>query len=86
VFSLYIASVLRDALGFFYKIDLLPIKKKMWSIGREMNRRLFEDSKTNMLLKFSFLRSLLGWAIVYVPNFPSGNLVDLICFLDYSSN
>jgi hypothetical protein len=29
VFSLYTASVLRGALRFFYKIDLLSIKKKI---------------------------------------------------------
>jgi hypothetical protein len=30
------------------------------------------------------MRSLLNWAIVYIPNFSSGNLVDLICFIDCS--
>jgi hypothetical protein len=57
----------------------------MWIIG-ERNRRLFENSETNVFfLKSSFLRSLLDWAIVYVFNFPSGNLVHLICFLDFNS-
>jgi hypothetical protein len=52
-----------------------------------MNCRLFKDSETNVLfLKFSFFKSLLDWVIVYVPNFPSGNLVDLICFLVCSSS
>jgi hypothetical protein len=32
VFSLYTSSVLRGALRFFYKIDLLPIKKKVLNI------------------------------------------------------
>jgi hypothetical protein len=51
-----------------------------------MNCRLFEDSETNvLLLKSLFLRSLLDWSIVYVPNFPKENLVDLICFLNCSS-
>jgi hypothetical protein len=58
----------------------------MWSIWRERNRRLFEDSESNVLFqKSSFLRSLLDWVIVNVPNFDSENLVDLICFLDCSS-
>jgi hypothetical protein len=34
--------------------------------------------------KSSFLISLLDWVIVNVLNFDSRNLVDLICFLDYS--
>jgi hypothetical protein len=34
----------------------------MWSIWREMNRRIFEDSETNVFfLKSSFLRFLMGW-------------------------
>jgi len=33
-----------------------------------------------LLLKSFLMRSLLDWAIVYVPNFPSRNLVDQICF------
>ena len=33
-----------------------------------------------LLLKSFLLRSLLEWAIVYDPNFPFENLVDLICF------
>jgi len=52
-----------------------------------MNLRLFEDSETNvLLLKSSFLRSLLDWAIVHVPNFPLRNLMNLIYFLDCSSS
>jgi hypothetical protein len=51
-----------------------------------MNRRIFEDSETNVFfLKSSFLRSLLGWVLVNVPNFVSTNLVDLISFLHCSS-
>jgi hypothetical protein len=38
-----------------------------------------------LLLKSLFLRSLLELAIVYISNFPSGNLVDLICFLNCTS-
>jgi hypothetical protein len=46
-----------------------------------------KDSKNNvLLLKFSFLRYLIDWAVVYVSNFSSGNLVDLICFKGCSSN
>jgi hypothetical protein len=53
----------------------------MWSIWRERNRRIFEKSETNVLfLKSSFLSSLLGWVLVYVPTFVSTNLVDLISF------
>jgi hypothetical protein len=45
-----------------------------------MNRRLFEDSETNvLLLKSFFLKSLLNLAIAHIPNFPSGNLVDMSC-------
>jgi hypothetical protein len=52
-----------------------------------MNLWLFEDREINVLLfKSYFLSSLLDWTIVHVPNFPSGNLVDLICFLDCSSS
>jgi hypothetical protein len=55
----------------------------MWSIWRERNRRIFEDSEFNvLLLKSSFLRSLLNWALAHVPILSSGNLVDLICSLD----
>jgi hypothetical protein len=51
-----------------------------------MNRRIFENSETNVLfLKSSFLRSLLGWVLVNVPNFVCTNLVDLIGFLHCSS-
>jgi hypothetical protein len=58
----------------------------MWSIWREKNWRLFEESMSKVLSqKFSILRSLLDWVIVHVPNFDSMNLVDLICFLDCSS-
>jgi hypothetical protein len=50
-----------------------------------MNRRIFEDNETNVLfLKSYFLRSLLGWVLVNVPNFGSTNIVDLICFLHCS--
>jgi len=46
----------------------------------------FEDSETNILfLNSSFLRSLLRWVLVNVPNFVSTNLIDLICFLHCSS-
>jgi hypothetical protein len=59
----------------------------MWSILRERNRRLFEDSESNvLLLKSFFLRSLPDWTLAYVPNFSSGNLVDLICFLDCNNS
>jgi len=59
----------------------------MWSIWRERNRRLFEDSESNvLLLKSSFLRSLLDLALAHVPNFSLGNLIDLICFLDCNSS
>jgi hypothetical protein len=34
-------------------------------------------------LKSSFLRSLLDWAVAYVPNFSSSNIVDLVNFLDF---
>jgi hypothetical protein len=58
----------------------------MWSIWRVRNCRIFEDSETNMLfLKSFFLRSLLGWVLVNVPNFVSTNLVDLISFLHCST-
>jgi len=59
----------------------------MWSIWRERNRRIFEDNEYDvLLLKSSFLRSLPNWALVHVPTFSSGNLVDLICFLDCNNN
>jgi hypothetical protein len=55
----------------------------MWGIWREKNRRIFEDSESSvLLLKSSFLRFLLNWALAHVPTFSSGNLVNLICFLD----
>jgi hypothetical protein len=55
----------------------------MWSILRETNRHHFEDRETALLcLKFLFLRSLLDWAVVYVPTFSSSNLFDLVNFLD----
>jgi hypothetical protein len=58
----------------------------MWSIWREKNRRLFEDSESNELFqKSSFFISLLVWVIENVPNFVLENLVDLICILDCSS-
>jgi hypothetical protein len=58
----------------------------MWSIWKEMNLRIFEDSETNVLfLKYSFLKSLLGWVLVNVPNFISTNMIDLICFLHCNS-
>jgi hypothetical protein len=51
-----------------------------------MNRHNFKDSETDVLfLKSYFLRSLLGWVLVNVPNFVSTNLVDLISFLHCSS-
>jgi hypothetical protein len=51
-----------------------------------MNHSIFKVSETNVLfLKSSFLKSLLGWVLVNVPNFVSTNLVDLICFLHCSS-
>jgi hypothetical protein len=51
-----------------------------------MNLRIFEDSETNVLfLKYSFLKSLLGWVLVNVPNFISTNMIDLICFLHCNS-
>jgi hypothetical protein len=57
-----------------------------WTISRERNRHLFEDSESSLLFqKYSFLRSLLNWVIANVPNFDSENLVNLICFLDYTS-
>jgi hypothetical protein len=56
------------------------------SIWRVRNRRIFEDSETNVLfLKSSFLRSLFGWVLVNVPNFVSTTLVDLISLLHCSS-
>jgi hypothetical protein len=59
----------------------------MWSIWRERNRWIFENSESNvLLLKSSFLRSLLDWALAHVPTFSSGNLVDLICFLDCNNS
>jgi hypothetical protein len=40
---------------------------------------LFEERESNVLSeKFSFLRFLLDWVIVHVPNFALVNLVDLI--------
>jgi len=36
-----------------------------------------------VLFKSFFLRSLLGWVLVNVPNFVSTNLVDLISFLHF---
>jgi len=34
-----------------------------------MNRRLFEDCKSNILcLKSVLLRFLLDWAVIFVPN------------------
>jgi hypothetical protein len=43
----------------------------------------YMDSESSVfLLKSSFLRSLLDWALAHVHTFSSGNLVDLICFLD----
>jgi predicted LPLAT superfamily acyltransferase len=36
-----------------------------------------------LLLKSSFLRSLLDRAVAYVPNFSSSNPVDLFNFLDF---
>jgi hypothetical protein len=58
----------------------------MWSIWRERNRRIFEDSESNVLLLKSSLRSLLDWALAHVPTFSLGNLVDLICFLDCNNS
>jgi hypothetical protein len=37
-------------------------------------------------LKSSFLRFLLDWAITYIPNFSSSNLVDFVNFLDFQPN
>jgi hypothetical protein len=47
-----------------------------------MNQHLFEGCQ---FLKSSFLRSLLDWAVVFVPNFSSSDLVDLGNFLDFRS-
>jgi hypothetical protein len=58
----------------------------MWSIWRERNRRIFEDSESNvLLLKSLFLRSLLYWAHAHVPTFSSGDLIYLICFLNFNN-
>jgi hypothetical protein len=55
----------------------------MWSIWRETNRHLFADYESNVVcLKSLFLRSLLDWAVAYVPNF-SSNLVGIVNFLDF---
>jgi hypothetical protein len=55
----------------------------MWSIWRERNQHLFMNCESNVLsLESSFLRSLLDWIVVYVPNFSSSNLVELVNFLD----
>ena len=57
----------------------------MWSIWIERSECLF-DSKSNVLsLKSLFLRSLLDWAVVYVFNFSSLDLVDLVKLLDCGS-
>jgi hypothetical protein len=51
-----------------------------------MNQHLFEGCQSNVFfLKSSFLRSLLDWAVVFVPNFSSSDLVDLGNFLDCRS-
>jgi hypothetical protein len=64
-----------------------PITNVVGKASFEKIHRLFEDSETNvLLLKFSFLRSLLDWATVHVPNFPSRNLIDLICYLNCCSS
>jgi hypothetical protein len=34
-------------------------------------------------LKYVFLRSLLDWVVIYVPNLPSSNLLNLVNFLDF---
>jgi hypothetical protein len=64
----------------------------MWSIWRERNRRLFEDHESKvMCLKSLFffflllLRFLLDYAVVYVPNFSSSNLLNIFYFLDCNS-
>jgi hypothetical protein len=50
-----------------------------------MNCRIFEDSEANVLfIKSSFLKSLLGWVLINVPNFVSTSMVGLICFLHCS--
>jgi hypothetical protein len=55
----------------------------MWIILRERNRRFFEDRESNVIqIKSSFLNALLDWAVTFVPNFSSSNLVDLVHFLD----
>jgi hypothetical protein len=66
-----------------WKVILILLMCNIW---RERSRRLFEDSEISVLFKSSFMRSLIDWAIVHVPNFSSGNLVDLICFLDCSNS
>ena len=43
-----------------------------------MNQHLFGDCESNVL---SLKSSFLSWAVVYVPNFSSSNLVDLVTFL-----
>jgi hypothetical protein len=59
----------------------------MWSIWRERKCWIFGDSESNvLLLKSSFLRFLLDWALAHVPTFSLGNLVDHICFLDYNNS
>jgi hypothetical protein len=56
----------------------------MWSIWREINRHIFEDRDSIVLqLKSSFLSALLDWAVTFVPNFSSSNLVDFVSFLDF---
>jgi hypothetical protein len=55
----------------------------MWSIWRERNWCLFEDCESNVLCLKSSLSSLLDWAVAFVPNFSSSNLVDLVHFLDF---
>jgi hypothetical protein len=57
----------------------------MWSIWIERSECVF-DSKSNVFsLKSLFLRSLLDCAVVYVFNFSSLDLVDLVKFLDCGS-
>jgi hypothetical protein len=44
---------------------------------------MFEDCESNVLsLKFVFSRSLLDHAVIYVFNFASSNLLDLVNFLN----
>jgi hypothetical protein len=53
----------------------------MWNIWREMNHLHFEDCETHVLsLKFTFLRSLLDWTVVYVPSSSFLNLLGLVNF------